>query len=102
MAITITVPRLGWSMEEGTFGGWLKAEGEHVRAGELLFTLEGDKAAQAVESFDEGTLRILPDGPRPGDTVRVGQVLGHLVAAGDAAALPHEPGTPTTPVSVAS
>ena len=31
MAIPITVPRLGWNMEEGTFGGWLKADGDAVR-----------------------------------------------------------------------
>ena len=83
MAIAITVPRLGWSMDQGTFSGWLKAEGEHVRAGDMLFTLEGDKAAQEVESFDEGVLLLLPDGPKPGDIVLVGQVIGHLVAAGE-------------------
>src|SRR5262249_59801800 len=88
-----TVRRLGWSMEEGTFAGWLKAEGECVRAGEMLFTLEGEKAAQDIESFDQGVLRLLPDGPKPGDTVRVGQVLGHLVPEG-------EPAPPNSPAAV--
>jgi len=86
MAIEITVPRLGWSMEEGTFVGWLKADGEFVRAGEMLFTIEGDKAAQDIESFDQGVIRYLPNGPKSGDTVLVGQVLGHLVAQGDSVA----------------
>ena len=54
MAIEITVPRLGWTMEEGTFLGWLKQEGDYVRAGEPLFTLEGEKATNAptVVQFD--------------------------------------------------
>ena len=39
MAIPITIPRLGWNMEEGIFLGWLKADGEPVRAGEMLFRL---------------------------------------------------------------
>src|SRR5215210_1387386 len=80
MTIEITVPRLGWSMEEGTFAGWLKRDGEFVRKGDVLFSLEGDKATQEIESFEDGILRLLPDGPRPGDTVRVGQVLAHLVS----------------------
>ena len=31
MAYAIVVPRLGWSMEEGTFVRWLKRDGETVR-----------------------------------------------------------------------
>ena len=97
MAIEITVPRLGWSMEEGTFAGWLKRDGEPVRKGDMLFSLEGDKATQEVESFDEGILRCLPDGPRAGDTVRVGQVLAHLVTADESS-----PPPPIIPVPHAS
>lgn len=78
MAIEITVPRLGWSMEEGAFCRWLKADGEMVREGDGLFELEGDKATQVVESFDAGILRIGPDGPQQGEIVKVGQVLGVL------------------------
>ena len=31
MAIEITIPRLGWSMDEGVFTGWLKADGDSIR-----------------------------------------------------------------------
>ena len=79
MPITITVPRLGWSMDEGVFVGWLKPDGAVVKSGEPLFTLEGDKAAQEVEATDSGILRIPPDAPKAGDTVSVGAVLGYLV-----------------------
>lgn len=80
MACEIIVPRLGWSMNEGTFAGWLKQDGEFVRAGDFLFALESDKAVQDVESFDEGILRIPLDAPRTGDVVIVGQVVGYLCA----------------------
>ena len=83
MAISITVPRLGWSMDEGTFAEWLKRDGEFVRKGDTLFVLEGDKAAQEIESFDEGILRLSPSGPQPGDVVRVGQVLAYLADEGE-------------------
>src|SRR5713101_637918 len=80
MPIEITIPRLGWSMEEGNFVSWLKKDGEAVKPGELLFTLENEKATQDVEAADSGVLRIPPDGPKPGQIVKVGQVIGHLLA----------------------
>jgi pyruvate dehydrogenase E2 component (dihydrolipoamide acetyltransferase) len=86
MAIEIIVPRLGWSMEEGTLTEWLKAEGEFVRKGDMLFVLEGDKAAQDIECFDEGILRFLPGGPRAGDVVKVGQVIAVLLAENESPA----------------
>lgn len=83
MAIEITIPRLGWSMEQGTFGEWLKSHGEAVSLGDAVFALESDKALQEVESIDEGTLHIIKPGPAPGDTVDVGQVIGYLLAEGE-------------------
>ena len=82
MPIEITVPRLGWSMEEGRFLGWLKHDGDSVKAGEPLFTLENDKAAQDVESIDSGILSIPADAPKAGDVVLVGARLGYLVTVG--------------------
>src|SRR5580704_5873321 len=81
MPIEIKVPRLGWSMEEGTFIEWFKQEGQTVRAGEPLFAIEGDKAIQEVEAIGSGILRILPTAPENGDTVKVGTMLAVLVGA---------------------
>ena len=81
MAIAITIPRLGWNMDEGVFVGWLKSDGQRVAAGDPLFTLEGDKATQDIESLETGILRIPPDGPKDGDKVAVGTLIG-LVATG--------------------
>lgn len=94
MSIEIIVPRLGWSMEEGAFVAWLKQDGELVRAGDPLFSLEGGKAVQDVESIDSGILRIAPNAPRPGQSVRVGDLLGHLVSVAEA-------GTPAKPTAAA-
>jgi pyruvate dehydrogenase E2 component (dihydrolipoamide acetyltransferase) len=85
MAIAITIPRLGWNMDEGVFAGWLKQDGDTVRAGEPLFRLESDKATQEIECLDEGILRIASGGPKEGDRVAVGVVIAHLVAAGEKA-----------------
>ena len=83
MAIEITIPRLGWSMDEGAFGEWLKQDGEHVAPGEPIFTLESEKAVQEIESIDGGTLHILRDGPEEGDPVDVGMLVGFLLADGE-------------------
>lgn len=85
MAIEITVPRLGWSMEEGTFAGWLKQNGDLVASGEPLFAVESDKVTMDVESLDAGILYLPPDAPETGAAVRVGQLLGFLLARGEAA-----------------
>ncbi len=83
MAFEIRVPRLGWSMEEGTFAGWLKSQGDLVRAGEPLFSLEGEKATQDIESLDSGFLQIHPNAPIAGKVVLVGALLGVLVPEGE-------------------
>ncbi|MSR32372.1 MAG: 2-oxo acid dehydrogenase subunit E2 [Gemmataceae bacterium] len=78
MTVEIQIPRLGWNMEQGVFLGWLKNEGDLVRAGEPLFTLEGDKAAQEIEALETGVLRLASKGPKEGETVLVGAVIGRL------------------------
>jgi pyruvate dehydrogenase E2 component (dihydrolipoamide acetyltransferase) len=84
VAFQINVPRLGWSMDEGTFLEWRKRDGDLIKPGDILFVLESDKAAEEIEAIDAGILRIPPSGPNPGDTVKVGQVLAYLVAEGEA------------------
>ncbi|MCC6537764.1 MAG: 2-oxo acid dehydrogenase subunit E2 [Bryobacterales bacterium] len=107
MAIAITVPRLGWSMEEGAFAGWLKNPGDAVAPGEPLFAVESDKVTMDVESLDAGTLYVPPGAPERGDVVYVGQLLGYLLAAGETApetatttaAAPPPPPRSTVPVT---
>ncbi|HJP32465.1 MAG TPA: dihydrolipoamide acetyltransferase family protein [Candidatus Latescibacteria bacterium] len=83
MAIDVVMPRLGWTMEEGTLVEWLKASGESVQVGDILFTVESDKALNEVEAFDAGALHIPANAPTPGDSVPVGTVLGYLLAEGE-------------------
>ena len=88
MPAEIIIPRLGWAMEEGVFVGWLKQDGDPIREGEPLFSLEGEKAVEEVESLDAGILRIPPNAPNPGDAVLVGAVIGYVLEPGEA--LPFE------------
>ena len=51
MAIEITIPRLGWSIEEGVFVEWLKGDGERVEPGDPLFSIESEKADAAIAAM---------------------------------------------------
>jgi pyruvate dehydrogenase E2 component (dihydrolipoamide acetyltransferase) len=85
MAIAIIIPRLGWNMDEGSFAGWLKHDGDAVLAGDPLFTVESEKATQDIEAIDQGILRIPPQGPSVGDRLAVGAVIGYLVEPNEVA-----------------
>ncbi|MCY4080483.1 MAG: dihydrolipoamide acetyltransferase family protein [Caldilineaceae bacterium] len=93
MAYEVTMPRLGWTMEEGVFGEWLKQDGDEVQAGDLLFTVEGDKATQEVEVFEGGILHLPSNAPASGDVIPVGALLAYIVQAGES--LPAESSHPT-------
>ncbi len=80
MPYEIVMPRLGWNTEEGTLVEWLKQDGEKINQGEMVCTIEGDKAATDVESFESGILKIPDASPKPGQTVPVGTLLGFIVA----------------------
>lgn len=73
MATEIILPKIGFSMNEGTVSEWLVADGEAVTEGQALFLLEADKSANEVESPASGTLRIQAEA---GGTYEVGTVLG--------------------------
>ncbi|MDE0311867.1 MAG: 2-oxo acid dehydrogenase subunit E2 [Caldilineaceae bacterium] len=83
MAYEVTMPRLGWTMEEGVFGEWLKQDGDEVKAGDLLFTVEGDKATQEVEVFESGILRLPQGAAAAGDVIPVGALLAYILQAGE-------------------
>ena len=102
MAIEITIPRLGWSMDEGTFVEWLKDDGDVVAPGDPLFCLESDKALEEVESLDAGILARRPDGPERGDTVTVGTVIGYLLAEGETLPAPSDTSASKSSESAAS
>lgn len=59
MAETISMPKLGFDMAEGTLVRWIKKEGESVSKGDVLAEIETDKATVEVESSASGIVRKL-------------------------------------------
>lgn len=76
MAVEVSIPQLGVTMEEGVLLEWLAEDGAPVRSGDVLYTLETDKAENEIESPADGTLRIKAT---EGETYAVGTVIAEIV-----------------------
>ena len=57
MAITVTMPALSPTMEEGVIAKWLKNEGDQVSAGDPICEITTDKSTVEFASIEDGYLR---------------------------------------------
>jgi len=76
MSTEIVLPKLGFSMNEGTITEWLVPDGAEVQQGQPLYSLESEKSVQEIDSPATGRLKILK---QAGDLLPVGEVLGEIV-----------------------
>ncbi|MCW3015988.1 MAG: 2-oxo acid dehydrogenase subunit [Solirubrobacterales bacterium] len=77
--ISVIMPRLSDSMEEGTVVSWLVADGAIVKAGEAIVEIETDKATVSHEAETDGTIRlVVPEG----STVPLGTQLAIIAPTG--------------------
>jgi pyruvate dehydrogenase E2 component (dihydrolipoamide acetyltransferase) len=82
MSITITMPALSPTMEEGNLAKWLVKEGDTVSAGDVIAEIETDKATMEVEAVDEGTVaKILVEAGT--EAVKVNAVIAVLAEEGE-------------------
>ena len=81
MAETVTMPKLGFDMAEGTLVRWVIAEGEAVTKGAILAEIETDKATVEVESVYDGLLarQLVAEG----DVVPVNTPIAIIAAPGE-------------------
>ena len=81
MAVTVEMPKLSDTMEEGTLIKWAVSVGDTVSAGDHLADVETDKATMELQAFDDGTVaKLVLD---EGATVPVGQVILILAEEGE-------------------
>ena len=73
MAVTVEMPKLSDTMEEGVLSAWLVEEGEEVAAGDVIAQVETDKATMDLEAFDDGVLlkKVIDEG----DSVPIGALI---------------------------
>lgn len=75
MSTDILLPKLGFSMNEGTLTEWLVADGATIQQGQPLYSLESEKSVQEIEAPASGTLKILKPA---GEVYEVGTVIGEI------------------------
>lgn len=97
MATELTMPQMGYDMQEGTLVRWLKAEGEEVSIGEAVAEIETDKAVVEFESTEAGILHKLL--VAEGAVVPVGQAVALVGAAGEEVSINSEVAPPDSPPS---
>ena len=73
--INITIPSVGESVTEAIIEEWLKQSGDYVEKGEVVITLETDKASVELVAEASG---VLTTSAEDGDTVEVGSVVGAI------------------------
>ncbi len=83
MSAEIKVPAVGESISSGIISLWHRQDGDYVRSGDLLFTLDTDKVSTEVAAQSAGIVRI----KAPADTeVKIGEVVGLIEEAPEPAA----------------
>lgn len=77
----VIMPKMGDGMEEGTLLEWLKKDGEAVKSGEVIGTIQTDKATLELEAPGKGKLTGFLI--QAGETVPVGKAIAAILKDGE-------------------
>ena len=83
MSLEVKIPAVGESVTSGVISAWLKNEGDAVKRGDALLTLDTDKVSTEITADADGTLRIKA---QAGAEVKVGEVVAVIESGGAAPA----------------
>lgn len=86
MAVKITIPDIGTTVDHVTLVNWLKNEGDPVKRGDGICEVETDKAVSELESIAEGILlkQVVP----AGSEIEQGTIVAYVGRAGEPVPLP--------------
>jgi pyruvate dehydrogenase E2 component (dihydrolipoamide acetyltransferase) len=101
MAIEVTMPKFGLTMQEGTLQRCFKAPGDSINPGEPLYEVETEKVLYVVESPEGGTLALWLH--QEGAVIECGRPVAVIALAGeDVAAVRSSYGQRNAAVAAAS
>lgn len=98
-SVEIKIPTLGESITEAIVGSFHKKVGDGVALDEPIAVLETDKVTIDVQAASAGVITALT--VKPGDKVKIGDVIGAIDSAKSAAAAPAPAKTAAAPVAAA-
>jgi 2-oxoglutarate dehydrogenase E2 component (dihydrolipoamide succinyltransferase) len=99
MSTEVKIPSVGESITSGVLSVWHKQNGEMVKEGEALFTLETDKISSEVPAPATGKVLIQVEA---GQEVKIGQVVALLDESAKAPAESTKPSAPAAPAALPS
>jgi pyruvate/2-oxoglutarate dehydrogenase complex dihydrolipoamide acyltransferase (E2) component len=73
--ITLKIPKLAVSMQEGTITEWMVKNGDVIAVGQTLYVIESEKTSFEVESPFAGTITLLAG---EGDLMKVGMPVAQI------------------------
>jgi 2-oxoglutarate dehydrogenase E2 component (dihydrolipoamide succinyltransferase) len=76
MNYQVKVPAVGESITSGSIAAWHKKNNDHVKVGDLLFTLETDKVSTEVTATESGALKTLVE---EGAEVKIGAIVAEII-----------------------
>jgi 2-oxoglutarate dehydrogenase E2 component (dihydrolipoamide succinyltransferase) len=88
MSTEVKVPAVGESITSGIVSVWHKKNGDQVKAGDALFTLETDKVSTEITAEKDGVLQTRV---AEGAEVKIGEVVAVIEESGSAARPATEP-----------
>lgn len=75
MAAELRIPKIGMSATEAMLAEWMFADGETVRAGDIVYTIETDKTTVEIEAPAAGILRTVGT---EGESYLIGTLVGRI------------------------
>lgn len=95
----VIMPKMGDGMEEGTLLEWLKKDGDQVKHGDIIGTIQTDKATLELESPGKGILTAIL--LKEGETVPVGKPIALILKDGEAVPAGWGSGAASAPAATA-
>lgn len=92
MSTEVKIPNVGESITSANVASWHKADGDFVKKGEVVLTIETDKVSNDIEADVDGVLKILVS---EGEEVAIGTVVATL-SEGEAAPVSDAPAVEAT------
>ena len=96
MPISIKMPALSPTMEEGTLAKWLVKVGDKVASGDIMAEIETDKATMEFEAVDEGTITAIAVAEGT-EGVKVGTIIATLAGEDEDASATAAPAAKAEP-----
>lgn len=99
MATEVKIPNVGESITSANVANWHKSDGDFVKKGDVVLTIETDKVSNDIEADSDGTLKILV---QEGEEVDIGTVVANITEGAALAAESSPASTPAPATDTAS